>query len=159
MRFQTPQRLFTFDSETFLNSQTADTAFSTQFSPIPAGEYIGMITGLAAKEQPKKDNTGVFTIVDITWQVDDARAKEATGRDAPTLRDSLFLDMENGKLATGKNANIGLGRLLDALGLNGQPGNPFQMMKGKIAKLQIVVEPDKTDASKLYNRVKAYGKV
>lgn len=148
----------TFNSDDFLNQQEVTDKFETSFSPIPAGEYMGMITKREAKVQPKPDGSGDWTILDITWQIDDARARDATGMQSPTLRDSVFLDMENGKLATGKNKNVGLGRLLEALGINGQPGNPFNNMVGKIAKVQVVVEPDKKDPTKVYNRVKAYGK-
>ena len=151
----------TFNSDDFLNSQTIDSKLETSFSPIPAGEYIGMISKLEAKEQPKDDNSGVWTILNITWTVDDARARDATGMQSPTIRDSVFLDIDpdTKKLATGKNKNIGLGRLLEAVGLNGQPGNPFQMLPGKIAKLQVTAEPDKKDKDRIFNRVKAYGKV
>ncbi len=147
-----------FDSNAFLQSQALDGKLETQFTPIPAGEYIAMISKLEAKEQPKKDNTGVYTIVDVTLLIDDARAKEATGMPNPSVRDSLFLDIENGKLATGKNKNIALGRYLEATGNNGVAGNPFQLIQGKIVKVQLVVEPDKNDPTKLYNRVRAVGK-
>lgn len=148
-----------FDSNSFLQSQTVDGKLETQFSPVPAGEYIGLITKLEAKEQNKPDNTGVWTIVDVTIAIDDARAKDATGMANPTIRDSLFLDMENGKLATGKNKNIALGRYLEATGQNGVVGNPFSLISGKMIKVQVAVEPDKKDPSKIYNRVKAVGKV
>jgi hypothetical protein len=148
-----------FSSEEFLNQQTIDTKLETAFSPIPAGEYVGMLSKLEAKEQPKTDGTGHWTIVDLFWAIDDARAKEATGMESPQIKDSVFLDMENGKLATGKNKNIQLGRYLEALGLNGVPGNPFAAMRGKAAKLQVTVEPDKKDPTRVFNRVKAVGKL
>lgn len=147
-----------FDAQSFLTQQTLDTKLETQFSPIPAGEYVAMIQKIDAREQPKPDGTGVWTILEVSWQVDDARAREATGMATPTVRDSVFLDVANGKLETGKNKNIGLGRLLDAVGI-GPGDNPFQQLPGKAAKLQLVVEPDKKDATKIYNRVKAIGKL
>jgi len=147
-----------FDSNSFLQSQNVEGKLETQFSPIPAGEYIGLIQKMEAKEQQKPDNTGVWTIVDMTIAIDDARAKEATGMSNPTIRDSLFLDIENGKLATGKNKNIALGRYLEATGQNGVVGNPFTLLMGKMVKVQLAVEPDKKDPQKIYNRVKAVGK-
>jgi len=147
-----------FNPQEFLSQQNTDGKFETQFTPIPAGEYIGLIQKLDAKEQSKPDGSGVWTIVDIQIQIDDARAKDATGLPNPMIKDSLFLDIENGKLATGKNKNVALGRYLEAVGANGQPGNPFQHLQGKMVKVQCVVEPDKKDSTKLYTRVKAVGK-
>lgn len=149
-----------FDSNSFLQSQTVEGKLETQFTPIPAGEYVGLIQKLEAKEQPNDKQPGqVWTIVDIHIAIDDARAKEATGMQNPVVRDSLFLDMENGKLATGKNKNIALGRYLEATGQNGVVGNPFSLILGKMVKVQCAVEPDKKDPSKIYTKVKAVGKV
>ena len=147
-----------FNSDDFLNSQNTEGKFETQFTPIPAGEYIGLIQKLEAKEQQKNDNSGVWTIVDIHIAIDDARAKEATGLPNPIVKDSLFLDLENGKLATGKNKNVALGRYLEATGQNGVVGNPFKLLQGKMVKVLCVTEPDKKDPTKLYTRVKAVGK-
>jgi len=147
-----------FDSATFLANTQVEGKLETQFTPIPAREYIGLIQKIEAKEQQKPDNTGVWTIADIHIAGDDAAAKEATGRASPTVRDSLFLDLENGKLATGKNKNIALGRYLEATGQNGVVGNPFQLLLGKMVKIQVANEPDKKDPSKIYSKVKAVGK-
>lgn len=151
----------TFNAEAFLNQTTLDSQLETKFTPIPAGEYTGLLIKRDAKQMPKQDGSGEFTILELTWQIDDARAKEATGMEHPTVRDSVFLDIDpaTGKLESGKNKNVDLGRLCDALGINVVGQNPFQAMPGKLAKLQIVVEPDKKDATKLYNRVKARGKL
>lgn len=148
-----------FDAAAFLTQTQVADKLETQFSPIPAREYIGMITKFEAKQQPNKENTGMYTIVDVFIAIDDAAAKEATGMANPVVRDSMFLDIgPDGKLETGKNKNIALGRYLEACGVNGQPGNPWQLMQGKMVKVQVTVDPDKNDPKKLWNRVKAVGR-
>ena len=150
----------TFDPQSFLNDQSVDGKLETQFTPIPAREYIALIQKIEARQMAKTSEPGEWTVADFTLAIDDAAAKEATGLANPTLRDSVFLDIDpaTNKLAQGKNKNIALGRYLEATGLNGQVGNPFQMLLGKMVKIQVVVEPDKKNAQNVYARVKAVGK-
>jgi hypothetical protein len=79
-------------------------------------------------------------ILDIRWAVDDAGVKEETGLDEPTVRQSIFLDMnESGGLALGKGKNVQLGKLREALGLN-DPAKAFSFAQivGRPARIAVI---------------------
>lgn len=151
----------TFDSAAFL-SETTTEALDTRLTPVPPGEYSAMISKIEGRQTPNKnDPSQVYTIVDITYLIDDQSVKEATGLDQPTVRQSLFLDMNDaGKLDTGKGKNVGLGRLREATGLN-KPGEPFSFDMLMNQPVHILVEqtPDKNDSSIIYSNVKRVGAV
>ena len=78
-------------------------------------------------------------VLDVHWSIDDAGVKEATGRDDPQVRQSIFLDIDaNGRLDVSKGRNLQLGRLREALGLN-TPGIPFKFadISGKVARVLV----------------------
>jgi len=107
-----------FSTEEFL-SQTHSAGFETKRTDVEAGEYPGVIDKVAYRTMPKKDKPEENShVVDITYFIDDARQKEITQLERPTVRQSIFLDLIDGKLDKSKNKNLGLGRLLEALGKN-----------------------------------------
>lgn len=109
-----------FDPQTFLSGAQKG-GFSTQIPACPEGDYPAMVTKIEAKQQASTKGDGkIFTIVDVTFEIDDARAREVTGMDRPTSRMSVFLDLtDTGELDRSKEKNTQLGKLLEGLGLNG----------------------------------------
>jgi hypothetical protein len=122
----------------------------TTYTPVPEGEYLGAIDDI--KIRKAKDSV----ICDVTWLIMDDELKSKMNMDRITVRQSVFLDVEaNGALQLGPNKNVDLGRLRQALGQNGSGPWSFSMLKGAgPVKLQIYIDPDKTDPEKKYNKVK-----
>lgn len=145
-----------FDPEAFLGTDTSD-EMSTVVLPIPEGEYNATIDSVKARLAGDKP---VFKVI---WNIDDADGKvaKATGRDKNTVRQSIWLDVnDNGSLDTGTGKNVGLGRLREAVGQNkaGKPWNP-NMLVGQVAKILVGQRVDKDDASIIYNDVKRCAKL
>lgn len=110
-----------FDPTSFLE-QSIQGQLSTRYVLIPQGEYPAIISKYEARQHEKEGK--VSTIVDVTFEIDDANAREITGLPNPTVRQSVFLDLTaEGKLDTSKGKNVPLGRMLKALGLTDDDGN------------------------------------
>lgn len=146
----------TFDPQSFLGEETTE-QMDTKFPLIPQGEYPALVKGIDARQQESTKVPGeVWTILDITYAIDDQAVREETGLPEPTIRQSLFLDLgEDGKLETGTGKNVNLGRLREALGLN-QPGQAFNfnMLVGQACTVQVTHNPDKNDPEIVYSNVK-----
>jgi len=144
-----------FDPQSFMTQETSD-QMDTKFTPIPAGEYPAMIKGIDARQQPStKDPSEVWTILDVTYAIDDEGVREETGLPEPTIRQSIFLDLnESGQLDTGKGKNVNLGRLREATGLN-QAGQAFsfQQLVGQACIVAVKHNPDKNDPEIIYANV------
>lgn len=145
----------TFDPNAFLDSETIE-QMDTRFPLIPQGEFPAIVDGIDARQQDSTKVPGeVWTILDVTYAIDDAGVREETQLPKPTVRQSIFLDMgEDGKLATGTGKNVNLGRLREALGLN-QPGQAFNfnMLVGQACIVAIKHNPDKNDPEIIYANV------
>lgn len=123
-----------FDAEAFASSSIAE-ANDTKFTPVPEGEYAAVIKKKAFRNLDEKG----MLLLDITWGVDDAAAKEVTGMKEPTVRQTVFIDRnEQGALDMGKGKNVGLGKLREGIGLNapGQPFN-FNMLEGRAGRISV----------------------
>lgn len=144
----------TFDPDLFQSMQQ-EAEFSTKTTPIPVADYNALLSKIGTPRQSTNQETGkVSTIWDISWKID---APEA-GEDAHerTVRQSLFLDLDDtGKLDSGKGKNVQLGRLLEALNLNGKPWTP-QGLVGNVARISVTqyAGKDKYEGT-IFNDVKA----
>lgn len=139
----------TFDPDLFLNTQVSS-EFSTQAVPIPDGEYaatIDTVTGRQAKDS---------TIMDILWQIIPVGNEAADNR---KVRQSVFLELnDGGALDGGKGKNVQLGRLLEGLGINGQPWSPATL-RGKVAKIKVTSRMGEGEhAGKTFHDVKGVTK-
>lgn len=139
-----------FDPEAFLNS-TTDQPSETQYTPIPDGDYRGLIDDVKLRQA--KDSV----ILDLMWHLLEVPQEVLTalGRDKALVRQTLFLDIENGVLATGANRNVQLGKVRDAVGQNvsGQIWSPRMLKGAGPCVLRIVVKPRKDDASIMENQI------
>lgn len=145
----------TFDPTSFLSQETSD-QMDTTFTPIPAGEYPAMIKKVEARQTPSTKEAGeVWTILDVTYVIDDQGVREATALPEPSIRQSLFLDLDPmGKLDAGKGKNVNLGRLREAVGLN-QPGQAFTFssLVGQACIVAVKHVPSKDDPEIIYANV------
>lgn len=141
-----------FDPDNFLSTDVAG-ANSTEYTPVPEGEYPAIIKGI----KPRVTDSG-RTIADVTWGIQDDKAAEVTGMKEPSVRQSIFLDIDdNGTLSLAKGKNVQLGKLRAAVGQN-DPSKPwnFRMLEGQMAK---VLVKHRMDGETLYTDVKAVTKL
>jgi len=150
-----------FDPTSFLD-QSTEQANDTVQTPIPVGEYTGVIDKLELKEWTSTKNPGDGGWkLSITWLLDDPSVKEFLGRDKVTVRQEIMLDIDDGgRLDMGKGRNVGLGKLRAATDLN-VPGQPFapSQLQGQIAKIVIKHRMDPKDSEKVYSEVGAVAHV
>lgn len=147
-----------FDAASFLN-QSHNSGFETKFTKVEPGEYPAIIDKVGYRTAPKKDSPGEEShILDVTYFIDDARQKEVTGLDRPTVRQTVFLDIVGGKLDKSKNKNVTLGRLLTALGLNDREFS-FNDLPGRACMVKVGQSPNTKDPTDPYVNVESVGKM
>jgi len=124
----------TFDPNVFLNQEVVGSN-DVKYTPIPIGEYKAYIDDLGTD---KYEQTPILI---VTYALLDENLKTELGLEKPTVQDRLFLDIDTaGNLAFGKNKNIKLGRLREAVGLNDPKKKfNFNMLRG-LGPLNILVE-------------------
>ncbi len=124
-----------FDPDLFLQ-QTVDHPLETEFTLVPPGEYIATIADFDKdameqidfeyKKGPRAGQPGTMYKLTVPFAIQDARIKQELDRDQVTIPKQFILDLDDhGKLAEGKNKNIELGRLRDAVGQN--DGSPWSI--------------------------------
>jgi hypothetical protein len=120
-----------FNPDTFMQA-SVEGVVSTQYSAIAEGEFPGYVKGVAARA------TEQASMMDVTWVVDDEEVKNETGLSEPTVRQTIFLDVDdNGMLDLGKGKNVQLGRLRAALGQNDGGAWSPSMLEGQAALITI----------------------
>jgi len=118
----------TFDPDLFLQ-QTVDEPLATEFTLVPTGEYMAAIDDFDKdaieqidfeyKKGPRAGQPGTMTKLTLPFVIDDAKVKAELAREKVVISKQVILDLDdNGQLAHGKNKNIELGRIRDALGQN-----------------------------------------
>lgn len=145
-----------------LMEQNFEEANSTTRLPVPEGEYPGIVKDVKIREVQRKDGSGSFPMVDVTWLLDSDELRETMGRPEITARQSLMLDITaNGSLDMGKGKNVALGRLREALGMNvpGQ-GFSFAMLNGAgPAKVMVKHRMNEQDPEIVYDEVRSVAKM
>jgi hypothetical protein len=144
-----------FDADSFLNAAMSGSN-STKIIPCPQGEYFAVIEKLAARQTQSQDGTQTRVILDVIWLVEDDGAKQATGREQVQVKQGIFLDLDaQGGVDMSEGKNVQLGRLREALGLNGSEAFSFNMLPGRAAKILVSHRPDPKDAENIFADVKA----
>ena len=137
-----------FNKDLFLNTQVTQ-SLSTSRPAIP--EHESRLCCKSFDIRTPKESV----IMDIQWIVDSEEARNATNMDEPTVRQSIFLDLdESGFLDTREGKNIQLGRLRKALNQNneGQAWSP-SMIVGGVCMGKITQRPNDKDVTSPYNDV------
>lgn len=139
----------TFNSEEFLDVEVQG-QMETAYTPIPEGEYPAFIKDLKSRDVNDQK------VIDIVWQITDEQVAAELSIDEPTVRQTIFLDLEeSGALQFGPNKNVQLGRLREALGQN-NPNEPWsfrRLVGAGPCILKVGHRVDKNDPSKVYNDV------
>jgi len=124
-----------FDEDAFMSS-TSEGEMSTEFTPVPVGEYSAVVKKVGTRSGSSEK--GDWAVLDVTWAIDDATVSEVTGMDSPSVRQSIFLDItDNGGLDLGKGKNINLGRLREALSQNTGAAWSPSMLEGNVATVLV----------------------
>lgn len=128
-----------FDPESFLDTEVPE-ELSTEITPVPEYDAVpGMVKpgSLTVRQHYNAEKDHTSTILNLDWVVDDQEARDVTGRPEPTVRQTIFLDLDaNGSISTEKGKNVALGRVYEAVGLNGKKPT-LRMLEGRAAKLRI----------------------
>lgn len=121
-----------FNAEAFMNTEI-EGVLETEFTPIPEGEYQAVIKEIKPDSTPKGS-----PYMEVIWIIDSQEVRDLIGMDEPTSRQTIWLDInEQGGLEFGKNKNVNLGKLREALGQNdGSPWGPG-MLIGQVATVNI----------------------
>ena len=149
-----------FDADSFLQ-QTVDEPFTTEFVMVPPGEYLAAIddfdrdalqqVDFEYKKGPKAGQPGTMTKLTIPFIINDDKVKQELERDKVVVSKQVILDLDdNGQLASGKNKNIELGRLRDALGQNDDDTWSIAKLRGAGPLMVRVthIEYDRRDGTK-----------
>lgn len=141
-----------FDLDAFMSATVTD-ANDTKITPVPEGEYMAVISKTALKQIEKGTMAGRL-VLDVTYEIDDQAARDATGMDKPTVRQGIFLDTtEHGTLEVGKGKNVTLGKLREAVGLN-VPGKPFAFSMLFGLPVRILVKHRQAEDGTIFTDVK-----
>lgn len=127
-----------FDTQSFLDAAITSSN-DTKVTPVPVGEYVGIIDKVVPRQWQSKDGTQTGIALDVFWIIEDQGVKEFLGRDTVTCKQGVMLDINStGGLDMSKGKNIGLGRLREAVGKN-NPGEAFSFsqLPGCAAKVSV----------------------
>lgn len=138
-----------FHPDNFLDTEMDD-ALEDVYTPIPEADYMALVDDIKMRTT-KADQQ----ILDVTYDILDEDLKTKMDTEKVIVRQSLFLDIDNGVLALGSNKNIKLGKLRAALGQNvqGKPWSPRLMKGAGPIKIHVTQRPDKDDPEIVYNDV------
>ena len=141
----------TFDPDLFVGGETKG-GFETSYARVSPGEYSAVFDDV--KVRKVNTESGEQAVMDVTWLILDEAVKKETELERPTCRQGFFLDVnEKGGLERGKNKNVALGRMLDALGVgSGDKWSP-QGLIGSIAVVRVEHKPNKDDPENPYANV------
>lgn len=149
-----------FNPEEFLDQVTTEQN-DTKIIPVPEDDYMGISGKPSVRTWTSKDKSMSGVSLDLPFEIDDAQAREITGRDKIIVRYSIGLDMieVNGRmqLDMGKGKNVKLGKLREVFDLN-VPGQPFglMMLEGRVARISVTQRADGED---IFNDVKYVNKM
>lgn len=126
-----------FNPEDFLYQET-EQELDTKFIPVPQGDYEAQAVSVTAKGgETDKTESGRWTSLQISWEVNDPTVKEVTTRDTNRVTQNVFLDLTpDGKLDQGPQRNITLGQIYKACGLPVKGSSPKQI-EGQVAKIRV----------------------
>lgn len=141
-----------FDPNKFMQSQF-NGKLDTVIPPIPEDDYKCIIDDVEIRGAEVKGEAR--HILRLRWKVTDDAKLAAMQRASASVNQDLWLDIgANGALDEGEGKNVGLGRVLEALGLNGQPWSPGMLKGMGPCILRIAPRPDKNNSDNIYNDVK-----
>lgn len=143
-----------FDADTFINSICTDSPTEHTGALLPEGEYEAVIKAVSLKETKEKG----IPMLTIRWfpevPAEIAGGLELDPEKAFTIQQRVFLDINSeGKLAKGKNINLGIGRVRTALGQNGPGDWSVSNLIGGRAKVRVTQVLAYNDPTRTLNEI------
>jgi hypothetical protein len=123
-----------FNPADFMNTST-ETVLETSYTPVPENEYTAVVKSVEAVTLGERQSPAL----QVKYLIDDTSVRELTGMEEVLVSQTVWLDIDEntGLLAAGKNKNIKLGKLREAVGQNdGRPWMP-SMLEGQVVKIQV----------------------
>lgn len=151
-----------FDPNNFMPS--TDEAGSTTAPIVEPGEYLGIIdkaeTRIITSGPNAKTPGRQLPIIEVTYKLEAPDFERDFGR-KPTVRQTIWLDMNGVKLDMGKGKNISLNKLRDAVGQNkaGQKWDANMLIGAGPVKVMVKNSPDRQSPDVLRAEVVAVGKM
>lgn len=156
-----------FDADAFMNT-TIDEPMATALSSVPEGEYVAMIGDFDSTAfktitfTPEgKSESVTRQILEVPFLIDDAALKAQLGREQVYYRESYWLDFTaDGRLDTGPDKNVQLGKLRDVLNQNGNgPWSPSMLRNMGPVRIVLKTRSDKKNPDKKYTNITKYAKI
>lgn len=138
-----------FDASSFLETVFQEPT-DTERTLCPVAEYPATVEKLDARKWSKDGKSGIF--LDVIWNVESDEARTACKRDKVLVKQGIgfdltpegMIDMEKAK------ANVALGKLRDAMGLNSGNFNP-NMLVGRMARIRVTHSTSTKDGVTYFN--------
>lgn len=148
-----------FDPNAYMNLQ-AEGSFETSYTPVPDGEYPASVDDVKLEIITFGETKEQRLVARLIWSVLDDAVKAALSMQKVVVRQDIFIDLTpDGRFDTGKNKNVDLGRVREALGQNTIAGWTVSHLRGAgPAWIKVTTRPDKKDETKVYNDVKGVRK-
>lgn len=147
-----------FDANSFLSS-VINGANDIKVTPVPKGEYMGVIEKCTAAQWQSRDGTKSGIRLDVYWIVEDQEVRDFLHRDTVIVKQGIMLDLTpDGRPDNASGTNIQLGRLREAVGLNDPDRQfTFDQLPGMSGK--ILVDHRDDDKGNTYSEVKSVAKL
>lgn len=139
-----------FDAEQFA-AEVVTGMGETELPVVPEGEWEAYVDRRVMPEEAQQRNGGSwFAIMRIVWAITNQEVKKETGLEKPTVRQDIFLDLneDGSKLASteDKLKNVPLNRLRKALGQDDPKKKwAFDMLDGSEAIVKVKHRTNKKD--------------
>lgn len=155
----TQNRMFSpQDAANLLDEQLA--ANATRRDPLPAGEVLAQIMEIkinSGMSKPKEGRESApWSRLDVKLEITDPSylANYAGGTSPKAITTlGIMLDMQDGRIASGPNKNLRLGRLREAAGVNGKPLND---LFGQMLRIMVSHKPHPEDSSIVLDEITGY---
>lgn len=141
-----------FDPNKFMQAQFTG-KLDTVIPALPEDDYRAIIDEVEIREAEVKGEAR--HILRLRWKITDDAKLASMNRASASVNQDLWLDIDtSGKLDEGEGKNVGLGRVLEALGLNGQAWSPGMLKGMGPVILRVAPRPDKNNPENVYNDVR-----
>lgn len=147
-----------FDPQAIMNA-AIEGVMETRRTPVPVGDYRGQITKIVPRAGQSKDGDS-WVALDIFVELESDERLTKLGLERRVMKGGMMLDLtDSGGLDLGKNKNVRLGALREAVGQNipGQVWSPT-MLVGQLVTVTVKHRLDPADPSLVYDEIATFGK-
>jgi hypothetical protein len=140
-----------FNPDQFMQAQF-NGKLDTVIPALPEDDYRAIIDDVTFREVDTKE--GLRNIMRLRWKITDDAKLAQINRKSASVNQDLWLDITPaGALDEGEGKNVGLGRVLEALNLNGQNWSPGMLKGMGPCILRITQRADQKNSENVFNDV------